>query len=220
MGDTKMWNDLWLNLLAEGLGIIATVFVIDRLLKIREEKRWLPSKNLLYADLTKLIDRLFRETIPFELQERSRTVWCFGSAQVILGIDFKEKLIAVNYGIDRLLIEDRKFDAEILSRYQTQIHEKLNTSAHLMEPELLEKLMKLDGLLTSQSITTSDWENEIDKELFIMSFVGALATAGKIWWWLEEKADQRKTLEQLGQDFKEQITKLQKIKDDYIEETG
>jgi hypothetical protein len=36
------WVDLLLNLLTEALGILVTVFFVDRLIKRREEARWPP----------------------------------------------------------------------------------------------------------------------------------------------------------------------------------
>src|SRR5215212_10398673 len=53
-------RDLTLYLFA----ITLTVFVVERMLAWREERRWLPAKNWLYLILLETIDDLLKELLP------------------------------------------------------------------------------------------------------------------------------------------------------------
>jgi hypothetical protein len=63
----ESWPDLLLNLVAEGFGIIITIFVIERFINRLEERRqdqvWLPMKRQRCTRLLRRMDDLLRETL-------------------------------------------------------------------------------------------------------------------------------------------------------------
>ena len=207
-----IWNnDMLQNILAEALGIFITVYLIDRFNKRREERRWLPSKHLLYAKLIHQVTRLMRETIPYGLWKRSRTVYCFGQVRAMASIEFENSdMFEVDTRIYQTIKDEGQFDTKPLSKYQTNFENILDSYAHIIEPELLEYLLKLEANLTSLSKNTIDWKNETEIKLFSVSLRGALVNASQIGLWLEKQASQRISREEFAQEFKEKTQELKK----------
>ena len=55
------WNGLWLNLLSEGLGILFTVLIIDRLLAWRERRSWDRVREIFLAQSEFVSDSVWKE---------------------------------------------------------------------------------------------------------------------------------------------------------------
>lgn len=78
-------QDIILNLIAEALGIIATVFIIDRIIMNREERRWRPSRQAVYARLLIIIDELLDEiniNLGGSLYKDNEQIYEMGSAVI------------------------------------------------------------------------------------------------------------------------------------------
>lgn len=229
MAESFFSRDMLQNIIAESLGIIVTVLIIDQLIKQREEKRWKPAKHVLYANLLELIGQLFRETIASDLLETpaSPWVWDFGSAHAILWIDFKDEWIAINYGITQRLESDGKFDVNLLDKHRLQIRHVLETSISLMEPDLLEKLMRLDEALITLSSATINWNSGLERDGFTLLLKDIWVIANEIRIWLVQKADQCESLDQKILKFKREqqklnleIARLRKIVNKHSEKLG
>jgi hypothetical protein len=66
-------GDFFLNLGAELFGIIATVFVIERVLAWRETKRWQHARNWVYGDVLETVDKLLMALLPEEAEIKNET---------------------------------------------------------------------------------------------------------------------------------------------------
>jgi hypothetical protein len=65
--------ELALDLTEHLFGIVLAVFVFERMLAWREERRWLAAKNWLYMILLETIDDLLRELLPATVPQEGRT---------------------------------------------------------------------------------------------------------------------------------------------------
>ncbi len=63
---------LALDLTEHLFGIVLAVFVIERMLAWREERRWLAAKNWLYMILLETIDDLLKELLPATVSGKER----------------------------------------------------------------------------------------------------------------------------------------------------
>src|SRR5215208_5251030 len=60
-----MWFDMGLSLFADALGILITVFLVDRIIKRREEARWKPARYPVYSKFLRFNSRILSALIPF-----------------------------------------------------------------------------------------------------------------------------------------------------------
>jgi hypothetical protein len=65
--------ELALDLTEHLFGIVLAVFVFERMLAWREERRWLAAKNWLYMILLETIDDLLKEILPATVPQEGRT---------------------------------------------------------------------------------------------------------------------------------------------------
>jgi len=59
-----------------------TVFLVDRLLRIREERKWTPAKGIIYSSMLETADRLLLWLLPAHFREDSSKVYTFGPRTV------------------------------------------------------------------------------------------------------------------------------------------
>lgn len=91
-----MTQNLALNLVAEGIGIVITVFFIDRIVRWQEEReeerRWRPARQLLYRSVIWAVDDLIRDLSPpyFYREERDFDfdTLARGRPKVVITVDF------------------------------------------------------------------------------------------------------------------------------------
>ena len=200
-----MWNDLLLNLLAEGLGIVATYVVIDQLLKRREEKRWLPAKNLLYAKLFEIANDFLVHFIPAEYWKIKVVTYYFGKSEVMVGIEVNDKLlpelIENNFGLADSFTEKGFTDIESLETLKNKVKDILSNSIELIEPELLSQLLDLENslafLLKLDEMSKSNANDGITEDVLKKPIV----TVSLIKHWLLSKVSRKINQEEYFQEM-------------------
>ncbi|MDQ1637954.1 MAG: hypothetical protein QOF62_1293 [Pyrinomonadaceae bacterium] len=145
-------RDFSLNLLSEVIGILVTVFFVDRLLKRREDRRWAPAKNLLEARLFKLAEQIIFAVIGigegYEAWGKLR-MYYFGEATVMSycnaeQIDSKYIFRVIEANRARSESSRLRFDYRPFPEAQGKLNAILDTSAFLIDPEAIELLLQLD----------------------------------------------------------------------------
>ena len=148
--------DLLLNLVAEAVGIIATVYFIERRLKEREEAKWLPSKHFLYSRLISHFDEVLWTTVPF-LMSGTKYIYEFGDAVATTlepNIDFsnpettKELCSKLNVHFGKVSLEQKIVICKRLSHEKDEIDKVLASSIALIEPPFSSNLTKLQRVLS------------------------------------------------------------------------
>ncbi len=156
--------ELALDILVYLFAITLGVFVIERMLAWREERRWLAAKNWLYMILLETIDDLLKELLPDVVRKESGEVDGEISVYEVTGetIHFGE---AVAYSPLQLLVgpDDRDLQSHIcwyaerlgspryadlaraaLSDAREQVRDMLASSGQLMEAEITAMVMSFD----------------------------------------------------------------------------
>lgn len=169
VGFRAAWDFFGSNLAAEVIGIVATVFVIDRVLKrrekLREEQLWHPTKQLLYDKLLNTIGYLLIDTLPpdFRTEDRSSGTLVVKLAkdvsdpavEALLTKRLVSDLLASPPGADESPGEATKISTEIFcknlqlffSRARRQVKEIFGSAAFLLDPELTNLLHIFDQKL-------------------------------------------------------------------------
>jgi hypothetical protein len=188
-----MFQDFFLNILAEAIGIVITVFWLDKLIKKRErereELRWLPAKQLVYYHLTYSITTLLEFLSGDRIHDTS-FIYFFGEFRVRSSVDILEfpnqpvsdfvTKITENYN-DRL--------NDIVRRRAESAENVLEGNAQLLEPELLKLLieykMKLQQLASTYDYQKS--EAHFDKETLEFVLIIAVQSIFNLLRWLEKQ---------------------------------
>jgi len=148
-------------------GIVLAVFVLERVLARREERRWLGAKRWLHMILLESVDDLLRQvlpaTVPDEETEGETTVYEVTGERVHFGE------VAV-YGLLRLLVspDDKDLQSYIfwyareleplkyasqakaaLSEAREQIRDTFGSSARLMEADITTMLMNFEQAIVA-----------------------------------------------------------------------
>jgi hypothetical protein len=158
-----------LSLLALGLtehlfGIVLAVFVLERILTWREERRWLTAKNWLYLLLLETIDDLLKQLLPATITQEAAGIDEKVTVYEVTGerIHFGE---AVAYNPLHLLVrpDERALQSyitwyamelgppryadlakEALTDAREQIRDTFGSSARLMEADITAMLISLE----------------------------------------------------------------------------
>lgn len=145
------------NVLAEGIGILVTVAIIDRLIRRHEENRWIIAKQLVYAKLLLIIDRpleamfhLFYR-MPHEL---SFNIYYYGPNPIISSIRFDDDDISTLHSDILAYVEQHIeehanlmssiYDSTLLPTALDQIHEAITDSYLLIDPDLKNLLSQFE----------------------------------------------------------------------------
>jgi hypothetical protein len=148
-------------------GIVLAVFVLERVLARREERRWLGAKRWLHMILLESVDDLLRQvlpaTVPDEETEGETTVYEVTGERVHFGE------VAV-YGLLRLLVspDDKDLQSYVfwyareleplkyasqakaaLSEAREQIRDTFGSSARLMEADITTMLMNFEQAIVA-----------------------------------------------------------------------
>jgi hypothetical protein len=167
------WGDLLLNLSAEVFGILATVFFIERIIRSREERAWHPIKRLIYEKLRDA-NRDFEQDLPADLPQPTTALLREALDKITLQV--RLRAILVNDVVDDILKNAyaqgrvRHFDSslhlvnlihhrsgQVLREYRTVLSEVLDTSAHLLEQALLDRLHNLDKRIVEALKLSADY---------------------------------------------------------------
>lgn len=165
------WNgiprDLSLNLIAEFVGIVATVFWVDRRIKKREVEqelaRWKPATNLTYSRLYNLFNKFLSKILGYEFASIHNFIY-FGDVSCTATIDlsnptvnslyfhieetYKKKLerraLYKKYSTDT---DDCVIDTSLYENLRNEIVNILNISSESIDPELRSNLLGIDDKL-------------------------------------------------------------------------
>ncbi len=161
--------ELGLDILVYLFAITLGVFVIERMLAWREERRWLAAKNWLYMILLETIDDLLKELLPNVVPKESGEMDGEIAVYEVTGeaIHFGE---AVAYSPLQLLVspDDRNLQSHIcwyvekqgppryadlaraaLSDAREQVRDMLASSGQLMEAEITAMVMSFDQAIAA-----------------------------------------------------------------------
>ena len=168
---------LALDLTEHLFGIVLAVFVFERLLAWREERRWLAAKNWLYMILLETIDDLLKELLPArvpkveedtreekEEEEEQISVYevsgeriHFGEAvaysplRLLVSPDERELQSHIRYYVHRVVGAPQYADVAraALSDAREQIRDMLASSGQLLEAEITAMVMSLDQAIAA-----------------------------------------------------------------------
>jgi hypothetical protein len=154
--------ELAMYLTEDLFGIILAVFVFERVLAWREERRWVAAKKWMYMILLETIDDLLRQllpaAVPREETDGKTTVYEVTGARVHFGE-------VVAYSLLRLLVgpDDKDFQSHVfwyakelespryaslaktaLAEAREQIRDTFGSSARLMEADITAMLMNFE----------------------------------------------------------------------------
>src|SRR5919199_760846 len=186
---------LALDLTEHLFGIILAVFVFERVLAWREERRWLGAKRWLYMILLEVIDDLLRQLLPAAVPREGEEPDGEVRVYEVTGerVHFGEVLA---YGLLRLLVgpDDKDLQSHILwyareldspryasqaraalSSAREQIRDTFGSSARLMEADITVMLMNFE-----QTIREADHQLAFTTSIVVESVVGS-AMKPKAW---------------------------------------
>lgn len=161
-------SDLLLNLISEVVGIALTVFLVDRLLKRREQRKWVTSKILVKARLFKIVDGFINNIVGSSFNHSRRGgmyVYYFGITEVMSDgslrgfrdADFLKE-IESRFEMKSLSTEEVN---PIIVKTQQKLATLFDLAGHLLEPELIQSLLEFeDRLLSVYDIKDIDEFNE------------------------------------------------------------
>jgi hypothetical protein len=168
------------NIAAEVIGIAVTVFIIDRLIKRREEKQWLAAKQVIYARLLIIIEhplKIMSRLIPGEYCKSSLNIYGYGFTSVASNMEFNDLsslrtsiLTCVKQDVERRasmkisaeqppITQDNIYNMALLSTAIAQIHSILAGSNFLIEPVLTNLLLQFDFDCANLKRVTDIYDN-------------------------------------------------------------
>jgi len=185
-------NLLW-DVLLQALGIFITVFVIQRWIEKREEKRWLPLKNVTYMLLFSTTEKLVRELSPHYHGESRVSIYYFGDRMSASSVpkEFGEKLLTTD---STRFIKRAKEITEQRPDLLSDVYQDLRADvargsvALAREPELSKLLADLDLALEAAIKAINSPEDSAPKYL-AQHFRWVAQSAYKLNKWLKSQAD-------------------------------
>jgi hypothetical protein len=159
-------QDIGLNLLAEALGIVVTVSIIERLIKSSEEAQRVPHRNLVYARLTKYLSEFILYSTPpdrlipnFELLEK---VYIYG--EVYAQPTTYSRPSAQEYQAKL---------PEIVATYSQKINSVLDLTGFLLEPKLLMLLHEFKDYLDDIQFSKGPMDDDLEMQILMAGLKAA-----------------------------------------------
>lgn len=148
------WGDLLLNLSAEVFGVLVTVFVIERIIRWREEQTWRSVKLLVYEKL-QTVHYQFEQDLTATLPQPAAALLSEVLDSHTLHMRLREILVddvlnrtsESEYRLKRVeeLVKHYFFETHgVLFKYRTVLGEVFNSSGPMLDQALLESLHLLD----------------------------------------------------------------------------
>lgn len=134
------------NLLAETVGILVTVFLVDRLIKRNEKLRWAPVRDWAHARLFETTESLLAKLLPAHLisDEEGFCIWEFGESAALSLKRPAPELSALNeWQILELLPTEPGVDQNSLQQAHVEIPAIVQTSMTVLEPGLIKAASQL-----------------------------------------------------------------------------
>jgi hypothetical protein len=209
----NMFSDLFLNFLVEGIGMVVGVAFVDYWIKRREEERWQPARNLVYAKLVDIVDELY-SLLPSHRLDSCTIRIHFGHAVTHLRCvqrelrSFWEVHAAVEnrYAASDKLREklsDGAFD--MLSEAKGQLDNTIDAGAFVLDPETLGLAMKLARRIEWVLSMGKDYPAETRRMLFVGGVAQVLWAACELQQWFEAKADRQVTRDEERKELEEEL---------------
>ena len=178
-------ENLCLNLCTEIIGILITVFVIDRLIKNREEQRLKQAKATMYANILNSITDTIRQLPDEFLLTEKPMVYYYGNSTVIVKAGIKEQPLK---DILPILEKERKkhdgFDVKVFFSAKQRIGEIINSSAFLLEPTLTELLLTFEqqvSILKESNLESTTIANKQDSIARVLPLIFRSITSINSW---------------------------------------
>lgn len=187
--------DFLVNLASEAVGIIVTVFIIDRMLKRREERLWLTSKHHIYRKLFELCDGFLLKVLRVTPAREPR--WFYFGSVKILGSEIfgKHNQFQASSMIEASMPGDTLtfiHDAPYLNA-RKEVEGILHNSAHILGPELTALLVSFNNSI-STFIQSIYFDGEPDFKAIRQVWVEMGMSAFNVRVFLEKSADRCLTL--------------------------
>jgi hypothetical protein len=205
-----VWSqDLWLNLLAEAIGIGWTVLIIDRLLKWREERRWRPSRHLLYADLLEMVNGLLEQVLPDQLWEHSGIIFYHYGERTVLLTRFphevtRDRLVPLIAG------ENNHVVARLVKAKQV-VYETIMRSSFLIDPELRRRLLGFGAQVSAlEHIEEATGGGPRSRQLISGRLEDIILWTLSIYEFLLQQADSHVTPEEYSRHLRQHLRDLNK----------
>jgi hypothetical protein len=186
-------KDLLINLIAGLICTFIAVFIIDRLLKGREEKRWLIPKHLIHAKLLGVVSTFLKDGLHVRWQEPPHFYFKFGDINVytggeLVGDGHKEALEKLRELSSTNI--SKKFNSEVFNETYRELETIRYVTIHLLDPELISLLLGFEIELQGAIKLAHDNPG-------VPHILGAIGIkAVELIAWLERKADLAWTLEE------------------------
>ncbi|MBO0720187.1 MAG: hypothetical protein J2P41_05160 [Blastocatellia bacterium] len=202
--------DFLVNLASEAVGIIFTVFILDRMLKRREERLWLTSKHHIYRKLFELCDGFLLKVLRVTPAREPR--WFYFGAVKILGSEIfsKQNEFQARSMIEASMPGDTLtfiYDAPYLNA-RNEVEGILHNSAHILGPELTALLVSFNNSV-STFIQSIYFDGEPDFKAIRQVWVEMGMSAFNIRVFLEKSADRCMTLRE---DLSETLKNIKPVK--------
>jgi len=146
--------DMLLNLFAEALGILATVFLVDKLLKRREQTRWQYVKQITLVRLFDITTKIILSVIPRSWIDFSKTnidSYKFGTQYRPILMDEKQLLQlcdVLGKSTEAQIVEINEHKNEILNVLrgcETTLSNVIGQAGFLVEPDIMELTLTLQN---------------------------------------------------------------------------
>jgi hypothetical protein len=158
--ETAAASEFGLNFFTELLGVGITVFLVEELIKAREEKKNLGPKTLAYKNIMRFVHRyiwfwrdIYRTSVPksepdtikdFFTRENISWIWFYLDLDASINNDLDE--VGVGANIKKFLFTGTywEFIPNRMQKFEKQLDKILKTYANYLEPEILTSLIEIN----------------------------------------------------------------------------
>ncbi len=189
-----MFQDLLLNIISEAIGILVTVFIIDRIIQRNEIMRWKPAKCLYFARLLGILENFLNLFLRAEFladKKGEPRFYEFGKTMVYTTGNYHQIppdiIEGALQGENKFLMDAVAQDENEIKDVQNGLELLLATSLPLTESNLMTELYDVQNEITS--LVRLQQATKTDQEAFVFALMRALAKAISLHGRLENIAD-------------------------------
>lgn len=177
------------NLVSEGIGIVVTVFIVDQLIKYRENKRLKPAIDIFHGKLFRLLTKLIDAVSYLDSKPEEHYFFYFNTICVSSFSYEKVASFHISKSI-RPKIESGSLDLNKIKAIHKSFIVLIDNVSLFIDPTLLGEVVELEHKLDESLYDFEDLKN-FDNELI---FSGVLEKAIDIHRMLEKTAIKTKSL--------------------------
>jgi hypothetical protein len=153
-------NDLILNLISEGIGIFATVFLVERVITWREAKKRRPAKNYAYVKVIRGVGNLIYDILPSEYMKICDQIYFFGdisgSPPYITNEKYNPNSPNLSEKIMHTVYPRKNEVLKTLDKHAGSLDELISKYSNLLEPEIVLPLIILNERIENAKRFRSD----------------------------------------------------------------